>query len=545
VVFEDHDVFGDGVNIASRLQAGAPAGKIWVSESVYSNVSNKKDFKAKFIEGVALKNVRAPLNVYEIEPTHSLRPGSLYASPDPAPRKSIAVMPFINMSSDPEQEYFSEGIAEEIINALAHIKGLKVAGRMSSWQFKDTRADLKEIGDKLGVSTVLEGSIRKHDNRVRVTVQLIGVEDGFQLWSEKFDRDIDDIFSIQDEIALTITNELKVTLMEKERALITKSHTQSHEAYELYLKGRFYTTRRGASILTGIKHYQRAFEIDPEFALAYAGYADANLLLSTYGLAPPAEIMLRAKQFAEKAISLDPTLCEPYCSLAYYYTCYEWNWKEAKKNFLKAIELNPRYAEVHLRFGCNYLSWVEGNFDAGIRQGETAIKVEPLHSICYGTQSLILQTAGRFEEALDVCQAGIELDPNSFLCILNRGNILTDLGRYQEAVASHETAMAISNRHHFAINGLIWAYARMGNPSKAEELMAELKERAATEYITKTFSAMSAAHLNNIDDAFMYLDKAYEEREPIILTLKHAVWIPQSIKNDPRYNVLLDKIGFP
>ncbi|MFD3003324.1 adenylate/guanylate cyclase domain-containing protein [Pontibacter toksunensis] len=206
VVFENEDVFGDGVNIASRLPVLAPAGGIWVSEAVYQNVANKTGVATKFVGEKTLKNVKEPVRVYEVRPTNDIAESSgsylLHKDkPQAAAPKSVAVLPFVNMSNDPEQEYFSDGIAEEIINSLVHLKDLNVAGRTSSFQFKGKSMDLRELGLKLGVSTVLEGSVRKQGDRLRITAQLINVENGFHLWSEKYDRNMDDIFAIQDEIA--------------------------------------------------------------------------------------------------------------------------------------------------------------------------------------------------------------------------------------------------------------------------------------------------------------------------------------------------------
>src|SRR5688572_20832772 len=254
VVFENNDVFGDGVNIASRLQALAPVGCIWISEAVYNTIVNKKNIQAKFVREEMLKNVKGPMRIYEVLPsttsgltssgsnlTVSEQQFSLNkATVKTIPEKSIAVLPFVNMSNDPEQEYFSDGMAEEILTSLSHLKDLKVAGRTSSFQFKGKNIDLQEVGEKLHVRTVLEGSVRKQGNRLRITAQLINVEDGYHIWSEKYDRNMDDIFAIQDEIALAITEQLKITLLEKEREKITKPSTHNAEAYELYLKARFY-----------------------------------------------------------------------------------------------------------------------------------------------------------------------------------------------------------------------------------------------------------------------------------------------------------------
>jgi adenylate cyclase len=549
VLLKEGNVFGDVVNIAARIQALAPPGCIYISETVHENTKNKKGIKSHFIKQEQLKNVKSPIGIYEVPPgsdeaifLSSFAPGKKYFT---VPVNSIAVMPFLNMSNDPEQEYFSEGMAEEIINSLAHLQDLKVAGRMSTFQFKGKNESIKEIGGKLGVNSILEGSIRKQGNRLRITAQLINVEDGFHVWSEKYDREMNDIFAIQDEIALSITENLKMALLEKDRDKITKSHTQNTEAYELYLKGRFYLNRRGASIPAAIQYFQKAIDTDPDFALAYSGYADGNLALTNYGLVPPKLIMARAKQAAEKAIQLDPSLPEGYCSLGFYYTLIEWNWKEAKKNFLRSLELNPRYTQAHSWYGWNYVTIVEGKFKEGEKHGEMLVKLEPLSAYFNGTYSLILSTIGKLKEALEISRAAIELDANSFICLISEGNILMGLQRYEESMASFEKAMKISNRHHFAVNGLIWDYCLTGNTEKARSLMNELKERDEKEYIAKTFTAVSAAYLGDLDEAFDYLEKAYDDRDPIILNLRHEKWGPPQFRNDPRFQKLIEKIGFP
>ena len=549
VVFEENDVFGDGVNIASRLQANAPISGIWISEPVFKTLINKKEIHTRFVREELLKNVKEPVKIYEVDTTiqikHRKAGVTSFPKKNHVPSKSIAVLPFANMSNDPEQEYFSDGMAEEIINSLAHLKDLKVAGRLSSRQFKGTNTDLQEVGAKLGVATVMEGSVRKQGNRLRITAQLINVADGFHLWSEQYDRKVDDVFAIQEEIALALTEKLKITLLDHDRIKIAQTCTQNTEAYDLYLRGLFYLGRRGASILKAITAFEKAKLIDSNFALAYVGLADANLLMASYGLAPSKLMMEKAKEAADKAIEIDPLLSQPYCSLGFYYTCYEWNWTAAKTNFLKSLELDPNYPEAHYRYGWNYLTWVEGNLTEAIRQGEIAIKLEPLSSPCFGVYSLILHTAGKYEEALAAARAGLELDAYSFLCLLNEGDSNRALGRIEEAIQSYEKALTISNRHPFAINGMIWAFCILKDFTKAQTFMEELKERAKKEYIPSTFTALSAAHLGNLDDSFYFLDKAFDDREPILLTLKNENWVPSILKKEKRFQELMAKIGFP
>ncbi|GAA4430684.1 adenylate/guanylate cyclase domain-containing protein [Pontibacter saemangeumensis] len=547
VVFENEDVFGDGVNIASRLQALAPAGGIWVSEAVYQNVANKSGVATTFVGEKILKNVREPVRVYEVRPTNDEAESSesyLLQKDEPqalAP-KSIAVLPFVNMSNDPEQEYFSDGMAEELINSLNHLKDLKVAGRTSSFQFKGKNIDLRKVGESLGVSTVLEGSVRKQGNRLRVTAQLIHVEDGFHIWSEKYDRSIDDVFAIQDEIALSITEQLKVVLFEKDREKITKTYTHNAEAYELYLKARFYLYRRGSAILKGLEFSKKAIAVDPDFALAYACYADAQTLAAAYNFFSGKEVKKEVKRAAKTAIKLDDSLGEAYFSLAYYYVCFEYNWEESKKTFYKAIELNPKFVQARSMLGMICLGWVDGNFEGAEEQLQAAIKLEPLSAIDHADLAWTLLMARKFEEALTVAKLGIELDNNSFLSHRITGLCYIVLQRYDEAIATFQYLVNLSARHQQAINGLIWAYCGKGKFEEASLLMKELDSKPGSAHYDY---GLSAAYLGDLDRAFTALEKACDELDPHILTINKAPYIPASLREDPRFQHILERIGFP
>ena len=558
VIFDDDQVVGDGVNLASRIESLGIACCVLISDRVREEIRNHPELKTVSVGSYQFKNIERRVEVFALDHEGLIIPKAYSlkgktkeneSSSDHADgehtSKSIAVLPFVNMSNDPDQEYFGEGIAEEILNSLVHLKDLKVAGRTSSFQFKGRNIDLREVGQKLGVSSVLEGSVRKQGNRLRVTAQLINVEDGFHLWSEKYDRDSDDIFAIQDEIALIITEKLKVTLLENDYAIVTKTHTTNTEAYELYLKGRFYLNRRGNFIMTGMEDFKKAISLDPGFALAYAGYADALNIAAFYGLLPGKEVMKDIKKAAETAIRLDGSLCEPYCSLGAYYTGIERNWMEAKKNFTKGLELNPKYAQGHSWYGMLYLTWVEGKFDEAEKQGQLALKLEPLSSIDHADLSWTLYTASKFDEALAIGQTGIELDPNSFLSHRLAGLSYIGLNRNEEAIETFRNLAKISGRHQHSITGLIWAYCNNKNFEEARKLMDELKTRSETEYIAPTYLGIAAAWLGDLDAAFDLLQKAYNDQDPNITQLKYSPYGPAALRNDPRFQNLLDKIGFP
>jgi len=546
IVYEEHEIYGDGVNVSSRVQSLSAPGGVLISEKVYDEIKNHPEIITVPLGSFELKNVKKPIEVFAIANEGLTVPSEHDVRTESSSSEvSIAVLPFVNMSNDPDQEYFSDGMAEEILNSISHLKNLKVAGRTSSFQFKGKNIDLREVGEKLGVMTVLEGSVRKQGNRLRVTAQLVSVQDGFHLWSEKYDRNMDDIFRIQDEIALAITEKLKITLLEKDRKIVVKSPTQNTEAYELYLKGRFYLARRGRSILTGMKHLEEAITADPGFALAHAGYADACLLSAFYGFLPGKEVMNKAKQAAEIAIELDGSLCQPYCTLGFYYGQFEWNWTEAKKSFLRSIELNSNYAQGHSWYGMLYHAWELGNFEAAERECHIAIKLEPLSAIDHADLAWTLLSASKFEAALAVATTGIELDANSYLSHWVAGLSFIALKRFEEGIRTLLHLAAISDRHQHSLNSLLWAYCGNGNFEDARILMNELEGRSKTEYISETYLGFSSASLGNLDAAFDLLEKACDNRDPVLIHLRYMPYVPGALRADPRFQKLLERIGFP
>jgi TolB-like protein len=558
VIFDDDLVVGDGVNLASRIESLGIAGCVLISDRVKDEISNHPELKTVSVGSYQFKNIGRKVEVFALDHEDLIKPKPYslkgkteekeFATNHTNGRhaaKSVAVLPFVNMSNDHDQEYFGDGVAEEILNSLVHLKDLKVAGRTSSFQFKGKNIDLREVGQKLGVSSVLEGSVRRQGNRLRITVQLIDVEDGFHLWSERYDRNMDDIFVIQEEIALAVTEKLKVTLLEAEMKQITKAHTQNTEAYELYLKGRFYLARRGRFVLKAIEYFQKAIELDPGFSLGYAGYADANFISSFYSLLPGSEVMDIGKQAAETAIKLDPLLCEPYISLAFYHIALMRNWEEGEKYFIKALEINPRYPFGHYLFGLYYYAWAKGDFEHAEEHARLAIKFDPLSAVAHAIYSFILFFAGKSDEALAAGKTGLELDPNSFLCYRAITLSCTALKKYEEAVDSAEHLIKISNRHPHAICDLMKVYSETGKTQENKILMHELKQRSKNEFIDAVYMAFAAAYTENFDQAFTYLDDAFMERDPALIAIKHVIFYSKALFQEPRYQTILKRMAFP
>jgi len=561
IIINDNHVYGDGVNLASRIESLSVAGAVLISDKIKDEIGNHPEFQTLSMGIYQLKNVERLVEVFALNNDGILKPDlnilngkgqqvkpikapSAHKTPASVFRNSIAVLPFQNMSNDPDQDYFSDGVAEEILNSLSTLKQLKVAGRASSFQFRGTQRDLQEIGVKLGVKTVLEGSVRRQANRIRVTVQLVNIQDGYQLWSQRYDRNMDDIFAVQDEIALSITEKLKLTLLENEKRKVRKN-TENTEAYELYLKGRFYLNRRGGSILKGIKFFQLAVEIDPDYALAHTGLADAYLLAASYGLVYPKDAGEKAKEAAETAIRLNPLLCEPYSSLGFYYTCFERDWILAEKFFKKSFDVNSSYAQAHYWYGLDFLAWAVGDFEKAEKHGKIAIELEPLSSICYGMYAPILHAQGKFHETIAVCRKGIELDPYAFTCNLYEGLANIFLGNYSKGLEIFEKFMVLSSKHPFVAGALCITYCLMGEFEKAKYIYDDLVERSNTMYITYTMIGVSAGHLGYIDKALEYFEKGREARDPIILSLRFEHWMPSKVKEDPRFSEFISKFNFP
>ena len=536
VIFENGDIFGDGVNIASRLQSNAPVGTIWVSEVVHNNITNKKGMLSKFVHEQTLKNVKDPVRVFEvsIEDNYTWHPATLQSEkPDVIPEKSIAVLPFVNMSNDPDQEYFSDGIAEEILVSISHLKDLKVAGRTSSFQFKDVKIGLHEIGEKLGVRSVLEGSVRKQGDQLRVTAQLINVADGFHIWSESFDRKMENIFAIQDEIALAITEKLKVTLFENEVEVIYKTPTQNDEAYHLYLKGRFYLNKRGAEMKKGLDYFQQAVDLDPNFALAYAGIADTWALLAFYNVMQPHITMNKAREFALKALQLDHSLVEAQSALAFVATFYDWNWTEARRLFRIVLHNNTTYAHAHYWYSI-YLAWVEKDYEESLLEAAKAGEHEPMVAISHCIISGSNIYLGKYKEALEAAEMAVTLAPKSLLPNWYLGNALLALERYPDAIQALNAAADYSGRHQWALADLCRAYVLNDNIGDAEKMLDELKERSATEYISGLYLFIAAYALGQHEEAAAFLDLAIEQRDGILLGWRSLPTFCEA-RNDPRY----------
>ncbi len=454
--------------------------------------------------------------------------------------KSIAVLPFADLSPQKDQEYFCDGLAEELINSLTHISELHVPARSSSFSFKGKDIDVREVGNTLNVQTVLEGSVRKAGNRLRITAQLINVSDGYHMWSERFDRDMDDIFAIQDEISLAIVDNLKVRLLKGEKTKIIKRHTEDKQAYNLYLKGRYFWNRRHeGDMKKAIECYQQALAKDPTYALPYVGIADVFNVFGLWSFIDPKEAFSKAKGAVGKALELDESLGEAYTSLGFINMCFDWDWGTADNNFRRGIELNPKNAYAHGWYGI-YLIARKRNKEAD-QEAHKALELEPLSPIMNALLGVVLGNGGEIEKGREQLRKALEMEPNLPMAHLWLGQ------QYFIAPEDFERAIfhlqkAVQLGITFALGWVGWVLAHTGKKAEAEKMLARLDEIAKQRYIPPFQKALVFIGLDRLEEALEHLQKAYKEREPFFVFFLLDV-VPGPIRSDPRFLAILEKIG--
>jgi serine/threonine protein kinase/Flp pilus assembly protein TadD len=455
-------------------------------------------------------------------------------------KPSIAVLPFRDMSPQKDQDYFCEGMAEELINALTKIDGLHVVSRTSAFQFKGMDLDVRKIGEELDVKTVLEGSVRKAGNRLRITAQLISISDGYHLWSEKYDRDIEDIFAIQDEISLAIVDRLKLKLLKKEKAQLMKRYTEDQEAYTLYLKGRYFWNRRyKGGLLKGIEYFQKAIEKDASLAPAYAGIADCYCVMGMYNWIPPKEAYPKARAATLRALEIDDTLPEAHASLGWIKTFYDWDWPAAELAFQRAIELNPNYAMAHNWYAL-FLTPM-GRFNEAISELKKAQELDPLSLIILAMGGYVYSFASMSDKAIESCRKTIEMDPNFMLAYFFLGNAYSWNSRWKQAISAFQKLAALSRESPLALGYLGFTYGMDGQKGQAQKILDRLNRQSEDKYAFPFFKSIIHIGLGDKDRALEWLEKAYEEKESMLVLIRF--WrIYDRLRQESRFEALLKKM---
>ncbi len=471
-----------------------------------------------------------------------LATGQLPSSKREVAQPSIAVLPFTNLSADPEQEYFCDGMAEELINGLAQLGGLKVAARTSAFQFKRPDRNIPTIGRELGVTTVLEGSVRKAGNRLGITAQLISVKDGFHLWSEKYDRTLDDIFAIQDEISLAIVEKLRLQLLEPEKKRLVRRHTDSKEAYNLYLRGRhFWNKRHEGGMTSALDYYQQAIDKDPTYPLPYVGIADAYCILGTYGFLPPKDSFPKAKAAAKQALELDSNLGEAYAPLAFASFVYDWDWNAAEGEFDICFKLTPNYAIAHSWYAI-YLSG-RGRYEEALAAAERALELDPLSLILSYVVGLMHYEGHQFEHAIEQFKRTLEREPTFQLALLWLTYTYYGQGDFDNALTVTNQLESLPGGEKYAAGMLGAIYARQGRVEEAESELKRLEIRAEKEYVPSIRFVQMLWSLGRKDEAVEYLENAYEDRDSSLMRLKVSPFFGEDMCADARYIELAKRLG--
>jgi serine/threonine protein kinase len=456
-------------------------------------------------------------------------------------KPSIAVLPFRDMSSQKDQDYFCEGIAEELINALVKLDGLRVAARTSAFQFKNSDHDIKKIGSRLDVKTVLEGSVRKAGDQLRITAQLINVADGFHLWSEKYDRKLEDIFAIQDEISLAIVDKLKVKLLGQERTALFRRHTVDQEAHNLYLKGLYFWNRRlEGGMRKAMEFFQQAIDKDPDYVLAHVGIADVYNITGFFGFLSPAEAFPKAKAAADKAMAIDNSLGEAYASLAWATFCYDWDWSSAEKLYMKAIELNPQYATAHEWYAI-YL-WAMGRFDEAITEAETARELDPLSLIINTIVGIAYYFARRYEESIANHKKALEMDPNFLLANTYIVLPYMECGKYDDAITIMQKTESLAAEHTYTLGYFGGAYGQAGCKDDASRILVRLDELTESRYVSTLHRGILLAGMGKYEEALDDMEKSIADRCPVNIFSKTAPYF-DCLRSNKRFQSLLKKIG--
>jgi TolB-like protein/DNA-binding winged helix-turn-helix (wHTH) protein len=462
------------------------------------------------------------------------------------PISSIAVLPLANLSNNPDQDYFADGMTEELTTNLAKIGALRVISRTSTMRYKGTKKSAPEIARELNVDGIIEGSVERSDNRVRITAQLIHAPSDTHLWADSYERDLGDALALQDEVARAIASEIKVTLTPEEQVRLTSARPVDPEAQDFYLKGRYYWNKRTPETLKkSLEYFQQAVDKDPGYALAYSGLADSYLMLQAgyYQVLSPKEAIPKAEAAAKKALELDATLADAHTSLAWSRFAWDWDWRGAEQEFKRAIELNPSYANAH-HWYATYLFGM-GRYPEAIAEDRKAESLDPLSIVISVDVAMeALRPARMYDQEMEQCRKTLEMEPNFPSAHACLSDSYAHKRMYNEAIAEMQKAIDLSGGSVFWVSLLGYTYAMAGRPDEARKILNELKARSNREFVSAQDFAYIYTGLGDKDQAYVWFEKAYEERSDVILNL-NADPDFESLRSDPRFQELLRRLNFP
>ena len=541
ISIDDSGVYGDGVNIASRIESLAVVGSVFISDKVFDEIKNQPLINTISMGLFNLKNVSRPVEVIAIanEGLAVPQPTDLKGKTS-EPKNNLAVLPFVNMSNDPDNEYFSDGIAEELINTLSKIDGLQLTCRTSSFSFKGKNQDVREIGKALNVSKVLEGSVRKAGNRVRIMAELVNTADGYQLWSETFDRNLNDIFELQDEIAGIICNRMREQMVSK--ITDTSEPFQNIEAYQLYLKGLFFFNKgTPPDYYKAIRFFDEALALDSSFANAHAMIASCYSALTSIGNVNPAHVMEKVRTASRNAIRLNSQLPQSYLAMAMLQLYFEFQFDDALINIKKAFLIAPNSSEAH--YVASHYYTIINDKERMVEEAELALRSDPLSLMKNNQLGEALLAAQRIDEAEKQFLKTLELDPNWRTPLRNLSFVYIASGDYQKSYELADRIRREVNQPGKGITLYIFCLGLLGKKEEASHWLEQLLRREDDPNVTLQGDiGICYAALGDIDKTFYYFNAAYEKH---VGTIFFGIRYPfnEFLKKDERFWQLLDKMG--
>jgi TolB-like protein/tetratricopeptide (TPR) repeat protein len=543
VMMEGDAVYGDGVNIASRMESFAVPGSIFISARVYDDIKNQKDIQTILLGKYALKNVKEQVEIFAISNPGIKIPdiASLEGKGEKAQQKCLLVLPFVNMSNDPEQEYFSDGLTEELISNLSRLRNMKIISRTTSMKYKGTNKDVKTIGRETDANYIMEGSVRKHGNNIRITAQFVDAERDIHLWAETYRGTLDDIFDIQEKVSASIVQALSMQLTGDEQYTLRKRYTENTEAYQLYLQGRYFWNRRNEEGLkAATRFFEKAIEKDSGFALAWAGLADTYSLMGEYTNISRRELFPMQMAAVNRALEIDNRLGEAHISLGISLMLNEWDWENSGKEFRIGIELTPNYATGHHWFA----EWLlfTGNMDESFREISLAVELDPVSQGILKDKGIFYYYNRQYDEAIDIAMKTLELDPDFVPVHRLLSLSYAGKGMFDEAIAENKRWGELTGNKAKTDVALAHIYAAAGRKEDAVEIIEHTAIEKALSGNDYRGVALVYAALGENDKAFEWLDKSYERHEESLCSLKID---PKSdpLRSDSRFNKMLKKIN--
>lgn len=543
VLVDDNNIYGDGVNIASRMESFAVPGSIFISGKAYDDIKNQKEVSAVSMGRYLLKNVKEQMEIFAISNAGLKIPDAevLEGKGEAVRQKCILVLPFVNMSNDPEQEYFSDGLTEELISNLSKLKDTKVISRTTSMKYKNTTKDTKTIGKETGADFIMEGSVRKAGNNLRITAQFIDACRDVHLWAQSFRGTLDDIFDIQEDVSTKIVEALRLRLTSEEKNTLQKRYTDDTEAYQLYLQGIFFWKKRNEpGLKSAIKYFEKALEKDPDYALAWAGIADTLSLMGEYTNISRRELYKRQMEAVHKALEIDPQLAEAHVSLAISLMLNDWDWAGAEKEFKLGLKLNHKYATGHHWYA--ELLLFTGKTEEAFKEIALAVDLDPVSQGILKDKGIFHYYVGQYDEAIKTALITLELDPGFTPVHRLISLVYTAKEQYEEAIKENKRWGDLTGNKVKTDVALAHILASAGRKDEAKKIIEDTgieKMLSSNDY---RGIALVHAALDEKDEAFEWLEKSYQKHEESLCSIGIDPKF-DSIRDDPRFNELMKKIG--